>query len=571
MFDLAARIFYKAHFDIIRERDNIDLLRDVIVDTLADWLKYKHKSKVKYWNWAQFAEYGTFDTDNHEIISKSTTFSEENGSRYWACKIEEFEDSVVDLDGDSSIELKKAPRIWTTEVGFEQKTPEKATISYVVYYTDKAGFVGPLDDVPNYNVPRFVKKLIYCNSKPFYCAIGEYTLSPVPIELQPGTCNSFAEKIKDSHRKVPILLVIPTANDEKGELSHLADLLAKNIMGNALVYKALDSDISEELTYFIERPYWCMPGQIRLYWPESNSATRRNRYLTAEQIDNIGHENIIDIFRRVLATDVRYYESKEMFRIEDCNELYRQSRIRELRSQYNAVCDSVESARLHGSEFEENYKLANQLLEMTEAEKNSLQNELENKKAELEEIKQEFWKIKAYNDHLSSFQEQARGKEKSLENIRNCKSLPNTPLAVAEYFRRVFNDNIDFTDRGIRSVSSCITKPEILWECFYAMSTNLVNLYRSNTPNIENVFREATGCDLARGEGSQTRNNPALMALRKDKYQNRDIIIEPHIRRGNKDNSPDCVRIYFCYDRISSKIVIGHVGNHLDNHTSLSI
>ena len=28
---------------------------------------------------------------------------------------------------------------------------------------------------------------------------------------------------------------------------------------------------------------------------------------------------------------------------------------------------------------------------------------------------------------------------------------------------------------------------------------------------------------------------------------------------------------YFCYDNVTDRIVIGHVGNHLDNHTSLSV
>lgn len=38
MLDLAARVYYKAHFDIVRETDTLDILRDVIVADLSDWL-----------------------------------------------------------------------------------------------------------------------------------------------------------------------------------------------------------------------------------------------------------------------------------------------------------------------------------------------------------------------------------------------------------------------------------------------------------------------------------------------------------------------------------------------------
>lgn len=41
MLDLAARVFYKAHFDIVRETENMDLLRDVVIVHLSQWLKKK--------------------------------------------------------------------------------------------------------------------------------------------------------------------------------------------------------------------------------------------------------------------------------------------------------------------------------------------------------------------------------------------------------------------------------------------------------------------------------------------------------------------------------------------------
>ncbi len=569
MLDLAARVYYKAHFDIVRETDTLDILRDVIVADLSDWLKRKYRGAIRYWNWAQFSEYGNFDTENHRLIASTTSFKEEN-SRYWACKIEEFENSPDDED-DSVTTLKKAPRIWTTEVGFEQTESDRATISYVCYYVDKAGFVGILDDGPGRNTPGFIRNLMYCAHRPFHCQIGKISLSPISVRLEPGMEDEFTSIIKNHERKVPIILVVPPAASDNEVIRFPSKDLAKNIMGNAIVYEAVDSSTSEELTYFLDRSYWCMPGQIRIYWPEGNNVTRRNRYLTAEEIEVMGSDAVIDIFRRVLATDVRYYESKELFRMDDCDELYRQSKVRQLRKQYQAAKDSITKEKAIGAEAQEQFELANELLTLADEEKKDLQHRIDCLDTDLTETKQELWRVKAHNDYLSNYQERARSIEASLANIRKCDKLPSSAQDVAQFFRGVFCDTIDFTDRGIRSLSECVTRPDILWECFYAMATKLIELYRANTPQIEYAFRISTGWDMARGEGSQTRNNPALMALRNDKYQGRNIKIEPHVRKGTRDNSSDCVRVYFCYDNVSDRIVIGHVGNHLDNHTSLSV
>lgn len=257
--------------------------------------------------------------------------------------------------------------------------------------------------------------------------------------------------------------------------------------------------------------------------------------------------------------------------MDDCDELYRQSRVRQLRSQYQAARESIAKEKAIGAETQEQFELANELLTLADEEKKDLQHRIDCLDTDLTEAKQELWKVKAHNDYLSNYHKRTRGIEASLCNIRNYQKLPSSAQDVAQFFRGVFSDTLDFTDRGIRSLAHCVTKPEILWECFYAMATKLIELYRTNTPEIENTFHVATGWDMARGEGSQTRSNPALMALRNDQYQGRNIRIEPHVRKGTKDNSPDCVRVYFCYDNISDRIIIGHVGNHLDNHTSLSV
>ena len=61
------------------------------------------------------------------------------------------------------------------------------------------------------------------------------------------------------------------------------------------------------------------------------------------------------------------------------------------------------------------------------------------------------------------------------------------------------------------------------------------------------------------------------MAQRMDSYDGREIIIEPHVAKGNREGDPNFIRVYFAYDSVSRKIIIGHVGRHLDNYTTRSI
>ena len=565
MLDLAARIYYKVHFDIVRHNSSVNLLKDVIINNLAEWLNRKYPQKVSHWNWGQFADFGKFITDDYSLVANTTSFFD-SPSLYWACKIDEYELPEIGDNQDQITVIERAPRIWTTEVGYEQKEADRATISYVVYYSDKAGFVGLLDEAPSINVPGFVRSLIYCNGKPFDCVMGSTRLSPIPIPVAVGTGHEFAKMLMNPERKVPVILSIPSVEPSKNEFP--TKELARNVMGNALVYVAQNPAFAEELTYFLNHQFWCHTGQIRLYWPQSTSnSQRRNRYLREDQIEAIGTDAVIGIFRRVLSQDVRFYESQEMFRIEDCNELYRKSRANKLRLQYQEAQESIAHSQ---SENEQMRIIHDELLKLADEDIEKKAQEIERLTGELDEAKKQIWQLKGYNETLASEQERARKIIGSLDNLRDCKTMPKSALEVAKYFQQVFGDKIDFTDRGLRSLESCITKSEILWECFHAIATSLTDLYASNNPNIEQAFREATGWDMARGEGSTTRSNPNLMALRRDSYQGREIFIEPHVRKGNRDKASD-VRVYFCYDIETKRIIIGHVGSHLDNHSTLNV
>lgn len=191
---------------------------------------------------------------------------------------------------------------------------------------------------------------------------------------------------------------------------------------------------------------------------------------------------------------------------------------------------------------------------------------------ELTELRAEKADWEEQRDNMLAGFADAKGQKESLANLRAIGEMPKTAEDVVKYFRRVFADRIDFTEQGKRTAAGCSVKPEELWQCLYACATELCEIHRDNLPDVEQAFKNRTGRTVASCEGAQTRSNPRLMALRKDTYQGRDISIEPHVKfdRDKKKVGAAYQRLYYCYDAETRRIIVGFVGDHLENHSSLS-
>ena len=133
------------------------------------------------------------------------------------------------------------------------------------------------------------------------------------------------------------------------------------------------------------------------------------------------------------------------------------------------------------------------------------------------------------------------------------------------------SDRIAFTERGIRTAARCSVNPDVLWECLYCAATALADLHRAGVQDVEARFRRMTGWEMAVSEGSQTHRDSEYMALRRDVFEGREISVEPHIKFPGslKKTGAKYQRLYYAYDPYSGKIVVGCVGDHLENFLSL--
>lgn len=158
------------------------------------------------------------------------------------------------------------------------------------------------------------------------------------------------------------------------------------------------------------------------------------------------------------------------------------------------------------------------------------------------------------------------------ERVQTIENMPKTNEDVVAYFKLIFPDRLGFTDRGQKTAAKCDINPDMLWACLYQVAKVLVDLYRAGIQDIEKAFKECNGWELAPTEGAETRKITEFMNLRKDIYEGREISVEPHIKfpKSARKTGAQYQRLYYAYDPESRKIIVGYVGDHLENYLSLS-
>ena len=564
--DLNSTLFYKANFDIEAIYPDTDLLWKLVCE-IRNWMGKKWEKRGETitddsYCWTTFKFGREFSSKKESVHFRSVYHHGKDGSTDWACKIVE---SYPSKNGC-------APREWTTEIGFQQVNTQRATISLVLYYNDRPGFIGPCEDNPPASIPGIVWRL--CTGRGIRCLVDNKRFSMKAGHLNPGDFPEFWKIICNEYREVPVVYISPKRVDESDNGENLVDpqKLVEKLGPNALVYYANDMDFCREMTLLCKpEKFGCYSGNVRIYLPHPHvddvADSYRHRMIYARDIvDN--EEDIYGMLRRALAQDVHFYE--DMFRVEDCKKL-----------------NERDLAEIRRNEYRQ--KIEDELLEINAESDAKRQNIL---KEELEKIENERYEWECareeYEDNIKSLkeknhrlqiQESNRQQEvqaetrNMMEKIREFPRYPKTSEEIADYFERHFPDRVVFTKRGKASLQECTTAPEILWDVLYQMVTKLYDLYADKeVKSVENAFNSISSLHMARGEGMMTRKDSTLMRQYEDDYNGKIISIEPHIKTAEtKESSPRFLRVYFGFDEESKKIVIGSCGKHLNNYTTRKI
>ena len=198
----------------------------------------------------------------------------------------------------------------------------------------------------------------------------------------------------------------------------------------------------------------------------------------------------------------------------------------------------------------------------------------------LEELHHENDQLKSRNDELESELYLAQAKATTLESQLNRTGRPTEssndlscwPLPyedILQLFREHHGDRIDFTDRAYQSLGDCITEPSLVWNALHNLCAIAHPLFASrDAGDYARKINGQSAFELKRGAGKMTRKDSRLMAQYQDTYQGRAINAEAHLAKGNDDASPNSLRLYFAFDEETGRIVVSHVGKHLDNYST---
>lgn len=124
--------------------------------------------------------------------------------------------------------------------------------------------------------------------------------------------------------------------------------------------------------------------------------------------------------------------------------------------------------------------------------------------------------------------------------------------------------------------NGCITNPDLVWQGLWCMCTAVYDIYAKGQGggNADERFRRTPGVpvrfELALSEGKNTNRNARLTKMRRIQYHGRTIDITPHLKAGGGNDSETTLRIYYCWDETDATLVIGHIGTHLTNDTTIN-
>ena len=479
--------------------------------------------------WSRLKNGGRMVTGNNEVFLESAyLFDEKTNARDWACRVVENSEKK---DGTS-------PRQWVTDIGYEEQTDGSADISCIVSYSNRAQFIGPYQPTPEPSVPNLIRRIL--NDRSLHCTVGADRVCLNALELKVGGWPEFMNRITDSLRKMPYILISPKLeNDENGHPVFLIDPQALHpiLLGTAQVYYAIEPGVMEEACY-LNPDYACYDGAIHVYMPGG-----RHRWIGEEDILGYGAEEVRLFIRRAFAESFNYFD--RYFLIDDCRrrmvDQHGRKRMEELKRRHEQAMEETETDYIEASD---------------------LALEWENKYNQAAAERDNF---RAINEEYQKMFEESRNSGDGWQEGSAGGVLPEMPATsdrkieledVVGYFRFVFADRVAFTDKVLKD---CILTPQELWKCLYALGTQMIALYRKPASGeIFKEFKKRTGIEIGSSESSSTRRIPNMMRQYNIHWNGENINIEPHLKCS------DDQRIHFGYSKTKDMLVVGHIGKHLD-------
>ncbi len=563
MHDLSSVMFYNTKFRIKRVDSDTDLLW-LIVLHIRNWMTHKYNKKgvncipTDLRKWSSFKigkpvfSFTNFPYDDEiQLVSDYFTNCDDSNdcNEYWACVITEKRVPQTPF----------APRIWTTELGFEHINADEAEISCVLSYSDKSGHIGPVEAKPFPSIPRIIQNIISDNK--IKCTCGSDIPSDTARAVEKGQWSELWTRILSDGRELPYIIV-NCFSDKSGFLVE-PQKLAYSMCSNALVFYPDSIDSSAELITTFPRYYSCEKGYVRCYVPHCNPQhdkdSYRHRFITADEIAEFGEDGVIDIFRRALVQNIEKYT--DLFRIDNVKRIRevkkREQIIQNIHNKYQTIL--IEQKATIEKSAEDLLEEAINQQEQLERERDEALLDSCRLEEELKRQRNQVFALSAQVESMRVDAEKGRALAKSEQARSVCCKMEDLDDVVL-YFEIMYADRLVFTESAKKSIKACSLEISELWNWLFSLAEYMFALFSESEAGIEKRFKELTGIECGRGEGSQTRKDKKLMKQFFTEYEGETINVEMHLKSKNRLNA-----LHFGFSHAKQKLIIDHCGEHLTN------
>ena len=487
--------------------------------------------------------------------SKRSQFSSEMGyfesSKAWVVEYGHFDETIRGLS-------------WTTRIGLHQFTGEKkVVVSVLVTYrvsTDLALAEPPPLPIPT--VPGFIRDVFadFPTSK-ILCGGGE---------IDPGALFQSLDTEKDVQkavafienpaRRISVVLIVGKSMDAEAE----ARKLGFDLQGKSLVFIV---PCDHQLLQPLER-YRVEFRQCRILLPFARFGRRLSTHVSYS-LDN--PERALAARERTIRSQLAHctvVEPGAVASLADLRNMIRREKFLKLRKE-------LEGKKAELAENGEWQAFADGAMQQYEAEERKNKelsariDALELRCLELEEEKEELAKEK--NAEIFNLQaiHDAKGRKSRESGVELPVEFPDSMENLKAWALSGVFPRLGFSDGAWKPALEYDTFTDFnnLWKILWHLDNTLFKLkYIDKAANLEKAFEDKTGIRYSRTEGSNTRKDPKLAALRRFEFEGKQYEMWTHVGLNSKE--PHLIRVYFDFDDTSRRIVIGFIGAHMDNATT---
>lgn len=531
--------------------------------------KLFRKIQLEFWKWLKKKE-----------ISCPQPFSEEMQKNFfWKMDVSGLGESKSSIDTGSVIsdegkawcfryshyDSETKNRRWIVEAGLRYlKKSDDVVVAVTSMYEDlESNVIFEVVKTPLPSVPGCVLQIFSISDARFTFGGNNQDFGVGNIPLKIGWTKLIVDFLKSDSRRFPVVVFNGNKN--------YADEFSKKIAGKAICVTIPEEapdvfqSLVEGLGYDRDGKLFSIPKDgLRVFFPFTKFGKSWEApiiKITPEELNSVGKklsERSKRLVRLVLTNVIPC--SDWAVAVEKMSDIVR------LREEANRTQREKERS----AQKEEERKRLDELL------KTKKKNVAEYKElAELYESDARDWKEKyeeerQKNDVLTQNAQCSYGYTQPETIIRVMESLPSSFEECIKIGKSQFS-NLEFSENARKSAAEATDgkTPKnvcMLWEMLWHLDSTLWDLkFRSRkTVDYVSEFKSKSGYTYAKGEGRMTNADPRLMRERTISHNGRVFETIIHLKpKGNKD-----WRVYFDYDEENRKIVIGHIGNHLDNATT---